>query len=77
MSPWQLDALDLCREARARATETSNTALHQACARALEALASEGGSVPLDLRIYARTVRLLHGIPMAHVASSASVAYVE
>jgi hypothetical protein len=77
MSPWQLDALDLCREARARATETSNTALHQACARTLEALAAEGGSVPLDLRIYARTVRLLHGIPTEHIAAPASAAYVE
>ena len=74
MSPWQQDALDLCREARARATETSNIELHQACSRAIEALVSEGGSVPMDLRIYARTVRLLHGIPTGHVASAASVA---
>jgi hypothetical protein len=77
MSPWQQDALDLCREARARATETSNIALHQACSRAIEALVSDGGSVPMDLRIYARTVRLLHGIPTAQVTSAASVAYVE
>ena len=77
MSPWHKDALDLCHEARARATETSKIALHQACARAIEALVSEGGSVPLDLRIYARTVRLLHGIPTAHVASAASIAYAE
>jgi hypothetical protein len=77
MSPWQQDALDLCQEARARATETSNNTLHQACARAIEAMVCEGGSVPLDLRIYARTVRLLHGIPTAYVASAASFAYVE
>jgi hypothetical protein len=54
--------------------ETSNIELHQACSRAIEALVSEGGSVPMDLRIYARTVRLLHGIPTGHVASPVSAA---
>ena len=77
MSAWQQDAIDLCREARARATATSNIDLHQACSRAVEALVSEGGSVPMDLRIYARTVRLLYGIPAGQVASSSSAAYVE
>jgi len=77
MSPWQQDALDLCREIRARATETSNIALHQACSRAIEALVSDEGSVPMDLRIYARTVRLLHGIPTERIAAPASAAYVE
>lgn len=77
MSTWQLDALDLCREARARATETSNIALHQACGRAIEALVSEGGSVPDDLQNYASDVRRIHGIPMGRVDAPSSVAYME
>jgi hypothetical protein len=63
MSPWHQDALDLFREARARATETLNIPLHQACGQAIEAMVSEGGWVPSDLWTYARTVRRLHGIP--------------
>ena len=77
MSTWQLDALDLCREARARATETSNIALHQACGRAIEALVSEGGSVPDDLQNYARDVRRMHGRPMGRVDAPSSVAYMD
>ena len=77
MSSWQQDALDLDRQARSRATATSNIDLHQACSRAVEALVSEGGSVPIDLRIYARTVRLMYGVPAGQVASSSSAAYVE
>jgi hypothetical protein len=57
MSPWRQDALDLFREARARATETSNIALHHACSQAIEALAHEGGWVPSDLWNYAYKVR--------------------
>lgn len=76
MSTWQQDANDLFREARARATETSNIALHQACGRAIEAMVAEGGSVPEDLRIYARTVRILHGIPTARAVSTVADAYV-
>lgn len=77
MSTWQLDALNLCRAARARATETSNVALHQACGRAIEALVSEGSSVPGDLQNYARDVRRIHGIPVGRVAAPSSAAYME
>lgn len=62
MRPWQKDALKLFREARAVATETSNIPLHQACCRAIEAMISEGGCVPSDLRAYARDTRLLYGV---------------
>lgn len=75
MSPWQQDALDLFREARARATETSNITLHQACGQAIEAMVAEGGWVPSDLWTYARTVRRLHGIPAHRVDAPASVAF--
>lgn len=77
MSPWQQDALDLFRAARARATETSNITLHQACSRAIEAMVSEGGWVPSDLWFYACTVRRLHGIPVEAVASSPALEYLE
>ena len=77
MSPWQQDALDLCREARARALETSNIALHQACGRAIEALVAEGGWVPADLWNYAGNVRRNYGIPAGPIAPSVSAAYVE
>lgn len=75
MSPWQQDALDLFREARARATETSSIALHQACSRAIEAMVAEGGWVPSDLWFYARTVRRLHGIPAKFVAAPIAAAH--
>jgi hypothetical protein len=75
MSPWQQDALDLLREARARATETSNITLHQACGQAIEAMASEGSRVPSDLQFYARTVRRLHGLPAHRTDTSVSVAF--
>ena len=77
MSPWQQDALDLFREARARATETSNIAMHQACGQAIEALVSEGGWVPTDLWKYAYNVRRVHGIPAGRVVTPGSVAYME
>lgn len=73
MSPWQRNALDLFREARARATETSNVALHQACSHAIEAMVSEGGWVPSDLQIYAQTVRRVHGIPVHRSATQVSL----
>lgn len=75
MSAWQQDALDLLREARARATETSNITLHQACSQAIEAMVSEGGRVPSDLQFYARTVRRLHGIPAHRTDTPESVAF--
>lgn len=75
MSPWQQDALDLFREARARATETSNITLHQACGQAIEAMVSEGGWVPSDLWTYAHTVRRLHGIPAHGTDTPVSVAF--
>jgi hypothetical protein len=71
MSTWQQDALDLFRATKARATETSNILLHQACARAIEALVSEGGWVPADLWSYACAVRRRHGIPAVRVATPA------
>jgi hypothetical protein len=61
MHRWQEDVLDLFRQIRARATQTSNIALHQACGRAIEALVSEGGSVPSDLHSYAQEMRRLYG----------------
>lgn len=59
MRLWQKDALRLFREARAHATKTSDVALHQACARAIEAMIAEGGCVPSDLRRYAQLTREL------------------
>jgi hypothetical protein len=61
MHPWQEDVLGLFRQIQARATQTSNIALHQACGRAIEALVSEGGPVPSDLQSYARETRRIYG----------------
>lgn len=76
MSTWQLDSLDLFREARVRATETSNIALHQVCGRAIEALVAEGGWVPADLWNYVCKVRRMHGIPAVFVLTPVSATYV-
>ena len=61
MRQWQKDALAVIREARAHATRNSDTGLHLACSRAIEAMVMEGGQVPSELRIYARQTRELYG----------------
>jgi hypothetical protein len=57
MRQWQKDALSVIREARAHASQTSNTSLHLACSRTIEAMVREGGQVPSELRTYARQAR--------------------
>jgi hypothetical protein len=57
MRPWQKDALKLFREARSHALQTGNRSLHRACAKAIDAMISEGGCVPSDLRRYAAEMR--------------------
>lgn len=57
MRPWQKDAIRLFREARRHADETDNPALHHACCRTIEAMITEGGCVPSELRIYAYEIR--------------------
>lgn len=60
MRQWQKDALAVIREARAHATRTSDTRLHLACSRTIEAMVMEGGQVPSELRTYARQTRELN-----------------
>lgn len=60
MGSWQREAIDLFYAARERATETSNTCLHQACCGAMVMIA-EGGSLPSDLYAYAQETRRLYG----------------
>jgi hypothetical protein len=57
MRQWQKDALTVIREARAYATRTSDSRLHLACSRTIEAMVMEGGQVPSELRAYARQTR--------------------
>lgn len=61
MKQWQKDALKVFREARAHATRTTDSRLHLACSKTIEAMVMDGGQVPADLRIYAIQTRELHG----------------
>lgn len=72
MRQWQKDALAVIREARAHATRTSDTRLHLACSRTIEAMVMEGGQVPSELRIYARQTRELYGSDYARNAPDAA-----
>lgn len=76
MSSWQDDALDLFRQTRARATQTSSITLHQACCQAIEALIAEGDSAPSDLRTYAQQTRRLYGPCARFQTASTSSGYV-
>jgi hypothetical protein len=61
MKQWQKDALKVISEARAHATRTTDSRLHLACSKTIEAMVMDGGQVPADLRIYAIQIRELHG----------------
>jgi hypothetical protein len=61
MRQWQKDALKVIREARAHAIRTTDSCLHLACSRTIEAMVMNGGQVPADLRIYASQTRELYG----------------
>ena len=61
MKQYQKDALKVIREARAHAMRTTDSRLHLACSRTIEAMVMDGGQVPADLRIYASQARELHG----------------
>jgi len=61
VNQWQKDAIKLFREARKWASQTGNVSLHQACARAIDALAESGQCVPLELRRYAIETHALYG----------------
>jgi hypothetical protein len=61
MRQWQKDAHNVIREARAHATRTSDSRLHMACSRSIEAMVMEGCVMPSDLRIYARQILELYG----------------
>jgi hypothetical protein len=76
MISWQREAIDLFYAARERATETSNTFLHQACGRAIEVMFAEGGSVPSELRAYAQATRRLYGPCALFQTTSMSSGYV-
>ena len=60
MRQWQKDALKIIREAREHATRTSDSHLHLACSRVIEAMVMEGAQVPSDLRIYANQSHKLY-----------------
>lgn len=62
MRQWQKDALSVVREARPHVTGNSDTRLHLACSRAIEAMVMENGQVPSKLRLYARQNREHYGI---------------
>lgn len=80
MSTWQQDAIVPLREAKARATKTSNITLHQACGQAIEVLVAQVVWVPSDLCSYARMLvcsyarqlRRLDGITAHPVVASVS-----
>lgn len=59
MKQWVKDAHRTIRKARKHATSTADTQLHIACARAIDAMVVDGLLMPLELRTYARQVRLL------------------
>lgn len=75
-SSWRQEAIDLFYAARARATETSNTFLHQACCRAIEAMVAEGSWVPDELCLYAREIRLVYGAPAPFLTETVTGAYI-
>jgi hypothetical protein len=64
MRPWQKNALKIVAEARGHASRTSDTRLHLACSRTIEAMAREGCQIPSDLRTYARQIRELYEVPL-------------
>jgi hypothetical protein len=70
MRQMHRDALKVIREARAHATRTSDSRLHLACCRTVEALVAEGGVVPSDLRLYARQTREHYGLLDARTSSA-------
>ena len=75
-SSWRQEAIDLFYAARARATETSNTFLHQACSRAIEAMVAEGNWVPVELCSYARESRRAYGAPAPVLTATVTGGYV-
>jgi hypothetical protein len=75
MVTWRQEAIGLFYAARARATETSNVFLHQACARAIEAMVAEGSWVPEELCSYAREARRNHGAPAPFLTATVTGGY--
>ena len=61
MRQWQKDALRVIREARAHATRISDSRLHVACSRSIDAMVMDGCIMPSELRIYARQIRETYG----------------
>lgn len=76
MSSWRNEAIGLFYTARERATETSNTYLHQACCRAIEAMVAEGICVPEELCSYARETRRAYATPATLVTATVTGGYV-
>jgi hypothetical protein len=74
-SSWRKEAIGLFCAARERATETSNTYLHQACCRAIEAMVAEGSWVPEELRSYARETRRAYGAPAPFLTATVTGGY--
>jgi hypothetical protein len=77
MSGWRQEAIDLFYAASERATETSNTFLHQACCRAIEAMVAEGSWVPEELHKYACEMRRAYGAPAPFLSATVTREYVE
>ena len=75
-SSWRQEAIDLFYAARERATETSNTFLHQACCRAIEAMVAEGSWVPEELCSYVRETRRTYGAPASCLTATVTGGYV-
>lgn len=63
MRQSQKDALRIIREARAHAMRTSDSRLHMACIRSIDAMISDGCMMPSELRTYARDGRETYGNP--------------
>lgn len=76
MSSWRQEAIGLFYAARDRATETSNTFLHQACCRAIEAMVAEGSWVPDELCSYARETRSTYEAPSPFLTATVTGRYV-
>lgn len=77
MRSWQKDALSVIYEARAHATRTSNSQLHQACSRTIEAMTMEGGQVPSELRTYACKILELDKLTIFHQNAVAATPLME
>jgi hypothetical protein len=61
MQHWTETATEVLRETISRASQTCDSALHEATVNVIDALLSEGEQLPADLRIYHLVMQELYG----------------